>query len=454
MPDDLCRILVESFLKSSWPCVKTIVDKLASFKEEKVGRNVSFFRFKSDQRIYKTFDGSHFFLRGSVEYSNPQLTVEELQGIIGARMLEVCGNYFSDCGLHQPDNNDVAQVCEALKEPPKGSIVAFLLNTDDVEPDRYSMNPLKSSLMTSGQSAYPAAYVKTESLAVDPQFVDKYEGTLISRGEARLVSNYLQSAKSSYLDFVDSVKYAQLDNLSEVFGMDLSLYSLRMPLATLQAETKDGLLHHIISQTHRGFDTVKQAYDCMGRSITKRTTLLTIPHSQRGYGSKRAARGKLHFNETKLASITVRYQPTKLYPNAIDPEDVSIAHAEDNFELIAERLADYSFAETPSSPQFSLYSLGSPEDAAVWHGVGAFAAPQLLQSYASVRNACMRGQLIEDLHGKYGVKVAVPLQFNLAVNGMWVHPVHRNIDASLGCVGNPADLARMGMQLEYLSAFK
>ena len=158
--------------------------KLESFKEEKVGRNVSFFRFKNDTRINKTFDGSHFFLRGSVEYSNPQLTVEELQGIIGARMLEVCGNYFNEYGLHQPDNNDVAQVCEKLKESSKGPIVAFLLNTDDVEPDRYSMNPLKSSLVTSGQSAFPAAFVKTESLAVDSQFVDKYEGTLISRGEA------------------------------------------------------------------------------------------------------------------------------------------------------------------------------------------------------------------------------------------------------------------------------
>jgi hypothetical protein len=48
----------------------------------------------------------------------------------------------------------------------------------------------------------------------------------------------------------------------------------------------------------------------------------------------------------------------------------------------------------------------------------------------------------------------VPLQFNLAPEGMWVHPVHRNIDASIGCVENPADLARMGMKLEYLSAFK
>ena len=42
-----------------------------------------------------------------------------------------------------------------LKKPPQGIVVPFLLNTDDVEPDRYSMNPLKHSLVESGQSAFP-----------------------------------------------------------------------------------------------------------------------------------------------------------------------------------------------------------------------------------------------------------------------------------------------------------
>jgi hypothetical protein len=454
MAEDLRRMLVESFLESSWPCVKTIVEKLASFKEEKNGKPVSMFRFKNGHRVNSTFEGNHFFLRGSVEYSNPQLTVEEVQGIIGARMLEACGNYFHDYGLHKPDINDVAQVCEALKKPPQGLIIPFLLNTDDTEPDRYSMNPLKESIVTSGQSAFPAAYVKIESLRVDQQFVNKYEGTLISKSEATLINHYLESAKSSYLDLVDAVKYAQMENLSETFGIDLSLYALRMPLETLQAETKNGLLHHIISETHRDYEAVKQAYDCMGRSMTKRTTLLTVPHSKKGYGSKRAVRGKIHFNETKLENISIKYQTTRLYPNAMDPDDVSIAQAQDNFTVIGEKLADYSFSETPSSPQFFLYSLGSPENAAVWHGVGAFASPQLLQSYASVRSACRRGQLIKDLKERHGIKMEVPLQFNLAPEGMWVHPVHRNIDASIGCVENPADLARMGMKLEYLSAFK
>ena len=380
--------------------------------------------------------------------------MEEVQGIIATRMLAVCGNYFHHYGLHTPDANDAAQICEALKKPPEGYIVPFLLNTDDVEPDRYSMNPLKESIVTSGQSAFPAASVKTENLTVDKQFVAKYEGTLISKNEAELISRHLESAKGSYVDFADAVKYAQMENLSETFGIDLSLNALRMPLATLQAETKDGLLHHIISETHRDYEAVKQAYECMGRSMTKRTTLLTVPHSAKGYGSKRAARGKIHFKGNKLENVSIEYRTAQLYPNAIDPDDVSTAQAKDSFTIAGEELADYSFAETPSSPQFFLYSLGSPENAALWHGIGAFASPQLVQSYAAARNACRKGQLIKNLTEQYGVSLDVPLQFNLAPEGMWVHPVHRNIDASIGCVENPAELARMGMKLEHLSAFK
>jgi len=454
MTEDLCRVLVENFLENSWSCVKTIVEKIANFEEEKSGKPVSMFRFKNGLRVKSTFRANRFFLRASVEYSNPQLTVEEVQGIIGARMLEVCGNYFRDYGLHKPDDNDVAQVCEALKKPPQGLIMPFLLNTDDVEPDRYSMNPLKESIATSGQSAFPVAYVKTEGLRVDQEFVTKYEGTLISKSEVALVNHYLETTEGSYLDFVDAVKYAQMEKLSEIFGIDLALNASRMPLATLQVEAKDDLLHHIISEIHRDYGAVKQAYDCMGRSMTKRTTLLTVPHSKKGYGSKRAARGRIHFNEAKLENISVKYKTTRLYPNAIDPDDVSIAQAEDDFEVTGEKLADYSFSETPSSPQFFLYSLGSPENAVLWHGIGAFAAPQLLQSYASARVACRRGQFIRDLKRRYGVKMEVPLQFNLVPAGMWVHPMHRNIDASMGCVENPADLARMGMKLEYLPAFE
>jgi hypothetical protein len=455
MPADLCLTLLEDFLESSWPCVKAIVEKLRGFKEEEKQRKpVSLFRFKNGQKVNQSFEGTHFFLRSSVEYSNPQLTLEEVQGIIGARMLETCGNYFSDYGLREPDANDVAEICEALKKPSEGPIIAFLLNTDDIEPDRYSMNPLKESIVASGQSAFPVAYVRTEKLRIDHQFVDKYEGNLICKREAELINRQLENAKGSYVDFVDSVKYAQMEEPSETFGIDLGLYALRMPIATLQAETKDDLLHHIISETHRDYESISQAYNCMRRSMTKRTTLLTVPHSKKGYGSKRAARGKLHFEGAKLESVNVKYCTTRLYSNEIDPDDVSIAKAEDSFTVTGEKLADYSFSETPSSPQFFLYSLGSPENAVLWHGIGAFAAPKLLRSYVSIRDVCRRGQLIRDLHGKYGVWTEVPLQFNLVPDCMWVHPLHRNIDASTGCVENLRVLARRGMKLEHLSAFK
>jgi hypothetical protein len=446
-------MLLEDFLKNSWSCVKAIAEKLMSLKEEKRRKPVSMFRFKNGQKVNISFEGNHFFLRGSVEYSNPQLTLEEIQGIIGARMLETCGNYFHNYGLREPDASDAAEIYEALKKPSEGPIVAFLLNTDDIEPDRYSMNPLKESIVVSGQSAFPVAYVKTEKLKVDQQFVDKYEGNLICEREVEPLNRQLENSKGSYVDFVDSVKYRQMEELSEPFGIDLRLYALRMPIATLQTETKDGLLHYIISEAHKDYDSVSQAYDCMRRSMAKRTTLLTVPHSKKGFGSKRAARGKLHFEGTKLKSVSVNYRTTLLYPNEIDPEDVSIAKAEDSFTVTGEKLADYNFSETPSSPQFFLYSLGSPENAVLWHGIGAFAAPKLLRSYMSIRGSCRRGQLLKDLQEKYGVKTDTPLQFNLVPESMWVHPVHRNIDASMGCVENLADLVRRGMKLEQLSAF-
>ena len=455
MSDDLCRTLLKDFLKSSWPCVTAIVERLGHYKKEEIKRKpVSMFRFKNGQKVNQNIEGNRFFLRSSVEYSNPQLTLEEVQGITGARMLEVCGNHFHNYGLHEPNANDLAEMCEALKKPSEGYIIPFLLNTDDIEPDRYSMNPLKESIVASGQSAFPVAYVETENLSIDQKFVNKYEGNLICRSETDLITRQLENVNSSYVDFVDSVKYEQLEGVSEPFGMDLGIYALRMPIATLQNEKKADLLHHIISETHRDYESISRAYNCMRRSMTKRKTLLTVPHSKKGYGSKRAARGKLHFEGTRLKSISVKYHTTRLYPNEIDPNDVSIAKADDSFTVSGEQLADYSFQKTPSSPQFFLYSLGSPENAVLWHGIGAFAAPKLLQSYMAVRDSCRRGEMVRDLRQKYGIFTDVPLQFNLVPDCMWVHPVHRNIDASVGCVENLRLLAGRGMRLEHLSAFK
>ncbi len=343
MPNDFCRIIVEDFLRNSWESVKTLAEALQKFSPQN-RRAVSFFKFTDNKQVHQTFDGSHFFLRGSVEYTNPQLTVEEVQGIIGTRLLEVCGNHFFENGLRIPETGDVNQLCELVKKPPEGKLVGFLLNTDDVEPDRYSMNPLKASILESGQSAFPAANVRTTGLSVDAKFASKYEGTLICKDEIELIKNLLETSDGSYLDFVDSVKYAQLIGYSEFFGINLFLPSLRMPLTTLQSENKDGLLHHIISETHKDFESVKQAYDCMGRSMTKRTTLLTVPHSAKGYGSKRAARGRLYFSKSELDGVNVKYKDTLLYPNAMDEKDVSVAKCDDNFTVPPEKLSSYDFS--------------------------------------------------------------------------------------------------------------
>jgi len=149
---DLSRTIVSDFLKSSWPCIETIVKQLATFKEER-RTSIPLFHFEDGRKVDVDMEGRHFFLRSSVEYSNPQLTVEEVQGIIAARILEVCSNYFHQYGLHQPDEKDITTLCEIVKKPPQGIVISFLLNTDDIEPDRYSMNPLKESISSSGQSA-------------------------------------------------------------------------------------------------------------------------------------------------------------------------------------------------------------------------------------------------------------------------------------------------------------
>jgi hypothetical protein len=454
MSIDPARMLVTDFLKSSWQCVEALIKELAGFKERENGskkKSISLFYIKDGRRNDITVDGSHFFLRTSVEYSNPQLTIEEVQGIIAARLIEACGSHFYSSGLHEPDDRDLNELRERLKKPAEGLIVPFLLNTDDIEPDRYSMNPLKESIVNSGQSAFPAAVVITDNLEMDQKFAQKYDGSLISRKDVEMVASCLKACGNSYMNMVDAVKYEQMEQLSTSFGIDLRLPTLRMPLEIMKKETADGLLHHIIREAHRDYASVEHVYSYIDRSMKNRTTLLTIPHSQKGYGSKRAVKGKLYFDGTKLKNVKVDYTTTPLYPNAIDPSDVSIAKADDHFTVESDKLVNYSFNETPSSPQFFLYSLASPENAALWHGVGAFGASQLVKSYVTVRFACTRGLLIKNLKETYGLASEVPLQFNLVPTSMWGHPVHHNIDASINCVENLSDLAKRGMKLETLS---
>ncbi|MBX5321674.1 MAG: hypothetical protein QHH12_07540 [Candidatus Bathyarchaeota archaeon] len=447
LSQNLAKMILEDFLKNSWHCVEELVKALSIF-EVNDKREFSFYHFRNGKKCEIRLRGPHFFLRGSVEYSNPQLTVEEVQGIIAARLLEVCGNYFHHHGLSEITWDDINEICELLRNPKEGIVTSFLLNTDDIEPDRYSMNPLRESIVESGQSAFPSAYVKTSMLKIDENFARKYDGTLISQGEIELIRRRLENS-NSYVEMVDAVKYEQMEQLSEFFEIDLCLPSMRMPIETLQREDANGLLHHIIKDIHRSYSSIEDAYRCMGRSMKKRTTLLTVPHSVKGYGSKRAARGKIYFEGEELKSVKVSYQTTPLYPNAIDPEDISMAKAEDEFMVEGEALTNYKFKETPSSPQFFLYSLASPENAALWHGIGAYGAEKLLESYTSIRKVCLTNALIRGLD-VYGVSLKTPLQFNLSPKHMWVHPKHRNIDASIGCVENLEDLAKMGMKIEHI----
>jgi hypothetical protein len=432
-------------------CAEAIVKKLATFKENR-RLKVPLFYFKNGRRNDVTLDGGQFFLRSSVEYSNPQLTVEEVQGIIAARVLEVCGNYFHQYGLHQANGKDIDEICEMLKKSSQGTIVSFLLNTDDIEADRYSMNPLKESIVNSGQSAFPCGTVKTEKLEIDRKFAQKYEGALICKSEVERIARHFESCNNNYMDMVDAVKYEHLESLSESFGINLCLYSMRMPLTVMEKERIDDLLHYILRKTHTDYQSIECVYKCMGRSMKNLTTLLTVPHSEKGYGSKRAARGRIYFEGTKLKSVKVDYRTALLYPNAIDPGDVSVARADDSFTVEGDRLVNYDFKQTPSSPQFFLYSLASPENAVLWHGIGAFGASELLKSYTTTRVACARNLLIEGLDEKYGIASEIPLQFNLVPKFMWFHPIHRNIDASIGCVENLRDLANLGMKMEHLSA--
>jgi hypothetical protein len=136
----------------------------------------------------------------------------------------------------------------------------------------------------------------------------------------------------------------------------------------------------------------------------------------------------------------------------MDPTDISIAKADDHFLVEGEKFASYSYTETPSSPQFFLYMLASPENAALWHGIGAFGASQLVKSYITVRSAVNKDLLVKGLRETYGMAVEIPLQFNLVPAHMWGHPVHHNIDASIGCVQNICDLAKLGMKVETLPA--
>jgi hypothetical protein len=65
MLNDFCRLIVEAFLRTSKPAIGKLVETAAAF-EAPNRKPVELFRFNGTQRVNRSFDGNHFFLRGSV----------------------------------------------------------------------------------------------------------------------------------------------------------------------------------------------------------------------------------------------------------------------------------------------------------------------------------------------------------------------------------------------------
>jgi len=431
MTGDLIPNMIKEFLISSKDSIEAI-SKAITTRDTPFREEVFFHNYEGNNTKEVVFSGSCFFLRTSIEYSSPQLTLEELEGLITARLLEVCVNKSLESST--PDTNDIEEMSEALCRPPDGKVIPFIFETDDVEPDRYSNNPLRSSIVESGQSAFPVANATTDALKLDGLFLEKYEGSLVSKDEVELVKNSL-GVTHRYVDFVDHVKLEELSRVSERYGLELRLPQFRMPLEVLMNEGFQDPLHRLISRIHSNYETVESLYTLMGRSMKKKTSLLTVPHSSKGYGSKRAARGRLYFSNDDLEKMSIQYVTTRLYPNMIDYKDLSVAKCDGSFELEGNFFSDYSFRETPSSPQFVLYALLSPEDASIWHGVGEYAGNEILRSYASLQTSFLNRTILQDLERPSALRQS-PIMLNLEPGKMWKHPTYGNIDCGIGCIAD------------------
>ena len=119
-------------------------------------------------------------------------------------------------------------------------------------------------------------------LKIDEAYAKKYDGSMISKKECDIITEALRESNGNYLDFSDSIKYIQLKELSEFFGMDLFLYSLRMPLSTLKAENKDGLLHYVISESNHDYCISRGSLHLHGQKYEKpHDTFNSAPFQER-----------------------------------------------------------------------------------------------------------------------------------------------------------------------------
>ncbi len=411
------------------------------------------------QPDFYTFDGTQrkpfhapagcYFLRTSTEYSNPQLALFDLQGILTSRLLESTACFMLAHETPEIRPQDYPELLERLAAPASGQIIPFLLNTDESEPDRYSMNPFGESIVSSGQSAFPSFNVRTNGLKLDPNFVSKYKDTLITEKESAWIADSLAQFPSDvYIDFIDSVKYEQLQNLSELTGIHLTIPAMRMPLTRMRDSVYGTYLKRIIELEHQDYETLRRMYRLMGRNLRKhKTLLLTVPHSPKGAGSKKAGRGRLNLEGEKFTGITVQYTTTPLYPNEIDPADPAIAQVEEEVYVESSRILNYDYNQTPSSMQFAIYGMLSPEDAAIWHGIGEFQGEEIVKSYISVHEACVTEQLFTEIPIPCR---GTPIQFDLDGANLMRHPVHGNTDASIGTVPDLGALITKTTRLDVL----
>ncbi len=449
MPDSMAARLLDSFLEVSWPSVESLARSLDGSRSRAPER-AELFRFRGARREAVTLPASAFVLRTSVEYANPQVTLEELQGIVLARMLEVTAPFARDHPAGRPQVQDRAEMCRELAEPPRGPVIPFVMNVDDIEPDRYSVNPLRASIVASGQSARAVSDVETAGLEVDRAFVEKYRGSLVSDEDVRVIEEELGTGGSvPYVDFVDRVKYRQLASLSERLGIDLGIPALRMPLATLRTESTRGVVHRLVSAAHRDLATLRRLYELFGREFGRRKTLLpAVPHAPGKVASKRLARGKVVVDAERIDHVEVRYAPGPLYPNEVDKTDVAQAVGDGALTVDLAQLQEFDFRKTPSSPQFALYMLASPEDGAIWHGVGRYAGVQIIETYTAFHRACRDEPVFASVATDCP---ADPPQWDLVAEGMLAHPRWKNIDASVGTVENLAELLPRHAQLRPLA---
>ncbi|MCI4369333.1 MAG: hypothetical protein L3K09_07220, partial [Thermoplasmata archaeon] len=262
---EILRSLIAAFLRDARPSVEALALVL---RDERPRRpeSTELYEYRRGHRATHSAAGTDYLLRTSFEFASPQLTLEELQGILVARLLASSSAFLAEHPGDSLGEGSLREIGTILAEPVKGVAVPFLLNVDDIEADRYSINPLRASILASGQSALPVHRVRGDGLASDPAFVAKYLGALVSPLDLKEIAEEL-AGDGGYAEFVERVKYRQLARLSEALGVDLAIPSYRLPLAPLAAESGNGPIHDLVRSCHRDLSSLREVYSLFGREM-------------------------------------------------------------------------------------------------------------------------------------------------------------------------------------------